>query len=635
MSRNARIELSILAAVVVLLAAPFLLPVNLWRGPIERAASNALGRDVHIAGPIHLSIYPDIGLRLSGVSVANPPGAHDPVMVSAKSVVVGAQIMPLLSGKLEVTELTLQDARIDLESGDTGAPNWSFGEEPEAGRKADAAALNRIGFAHINLRHSDVVWRDTRDGKSALFRDVSLSLDMPDTSAPTLALPLAVNGSLTYNGERLNLAGQLDNFGAVVDGRSTSAKLSVSSNIINAEFQGMISRSNLSGALKLGAHSVRSFAAWLGNPLPQGNGFGLVALEGTFASRDGVYTLSHAHLAFDSMNVNGDLTIDTRPKRLTIRGDATVDRVDVNPYLAPGASDDTVVAQRARRANPDAPLALSGLRSVDADLTLALGGLVLPHMKLDQAIVKANLTDGLLNAQMKSVTVFGGSGKASLVVDARGDEPVFHQTLEVSGVKTQPFLTELAGVKKIAGTGAVRFEISSHGNSPRDIVRHLAGKGDINVANGSVAGADLAAVAHLLETVLSGDIPTGAVGDDAQTPFRSLSADFLVENGVMHSRNMRLMNPAVEIDGRGDVDLADQQLELHFNPRPAPGMRNSGIGIPFYVKGTWEKPRFGADSGAVTKTLLKRVGTTGNVLDLLTRPGLSLKSVFGRQNSAN
>src|SRR5437764_11766477 len=105
MGRSTRIELIVLAAVIVLLATPFLLPVNVWRSPIESAASMALGREVRIRGPLHLSIYPDIGIRLSDVSVANEPGSRQPEMVVAKSVVVGAKIAPLFSGRLEVTEL--------------------------------------------------------------------------------------------------------------------------------------------------------------------------------------------------------------------------------------------------------------------------------------------------------------------------------------------------------------------------------------------------------------------------------------------------------------------------------------------------------------------------------------------------
>ena len=111
---STRIELSILAAVLMVLATPFLLPVNIWRAPIERAASSALGREVQIHGPLHLSIYPDIGLRLSDVSVANPAGSHNAEMITAGSVVVGDRIAQLFSGRLEVTELTMKAQKLDL-----------------------------------------------------------------------------------------------------------------------------------------------------------------------------------------------------------------------------------------------------------------------------------------------------------------------------------------------------------------------------------------------------------------------------------------------------------------------------------------------------------------------------------------
>ena len=107
-----------------------------------------------------------------------------------------------------------------------------------------------------------------------------------------------------------------------------------------------------------------------------------------------------------------------------------------------------------------------------------------------------------------------------------------------------------------------------------------------------------------------------------------------MQDGVLHSNDIKLANPAVEIDGTGDIDLPSQRLEFHFDPKSAPGRHNSGIGVPFYVKGPWTKPSFGPDTHAVAKTLLKRVDAT-NPVGLLTRPGLSLKSILGRQKPAN
>ncbi len=73
--------LGAVGAVAALVAVPFLLPLDTYRAPIERAASSALGREVHIRGSLGLSVYPQIGISLCDVSIANAPGARHPQMV--------------------------------------------------------------------------------------------------------------------------------------------------------------------------------------------------------------------------------------------------------------------------------------------------------------------------------------------------------------------------------------------------------------------------------------------------------------------------------------------------------------------------------------------------------------------------
>src|SRR5262249_7130920 len=192
---------------------------------------------------------------------------------------------------------------------------------PNPNSTEDGAALDRTGFQHHDDSKGSVTYFDAGSGKAAALTDVSLSLNMPEVTRPTLALPLTVNGELTYNNEKLKVDGRLDNFGNLMSAKTTGGRISIGSNVINAAFTGQFGGDgNLSGALKLGAHSVRSLAAWLGNPLPAGNGFGLMALEGQFSARDGVYELRQTHLAFDQMNLNGNIALDTNPDVLTVKG---------------------------------------------------------------------------------------------------------------------------------------------------------------------------------------------------------------------------------------------------------------------------------------------------------------------------
>ena len=276
------------------------------------------------------------------------------------------------------------------------------------------------------------------------------------------------------------------------------------SNIINADFTGSLgTEGQISGALKLGAHSVRSFAAWVRHPMPPGNGFGLIALEGQFSVRDGVYRLTHTHLAFDSMSLDATIAIDTKPELFEITGGATIDRLDINPYLAPGASNDTVKAVKTKAGDRNAPLAFGWLKAANADLKLAVGALLAPNVKLDQAIINVALHNGVLKADLSNVTAYGGSGKGSLTIDASSDTPVFRETLDVSGLKAQTFLNDFMGVDRITATGAVRLDLSSRGATEDAIIKGLNGKGSIKFTDGSVRGVDLVAVGRVAQSVPS------------------------------------------------------------------------------------------------------------------------------------
>jgi AsmA protein len=631
MKRRSIVLLSLGAAVVALAAAPFLIPLNAFKAPLESAASAATGRAVRLAGPMHLTLFPQLGLSLSDISIANAQGAREPQMVSVDDVVVGARLMPLLSGRLEVTEVVLRKPVIHLEIAKDGGANWQFGKAPENAAPAASGgnAAGALGVENLRIEDGEIAYYDARSDKNEALTNVSLAMKAAGTGA---VRPLSIDGTLTYHGEALKIAIKLNDAGAVMKGQATDANLSLTSNVLNAQFAGRIaSGSDFSGTLKLGARSLRRLATWAGAPMPDGNGFGLIALETDLSAKDGVYSLSKANIGFDSMKLNGSLSFDTNPDVLAIRGGLSIDHLDVRPYLAQGASESTVKA--AKEATPDAPLALGGLKAINADLRLTVGPLSVPDFKLEHAVIAIALRNGVLNTDLMSFSAYGGTGKGSLTVDASGDTPSFKSALDMRNIKIQPFLVELMNVKQISSTGAVRFDVASRGATQAAIVRNLNGKGDIQFADGTITGVDLGAVARVMQSVLTAQVLTGAVGDNAKTEFGQLGGTFTIQNGVLHTRDIRLTNPTVEMTGTGDVDFNTQQLEFHLEPRAKkgiPGLQLVDIGVPFYVKGPWTKPSFGPDARNLAKGIVNKLGDDAQLpADLLKNPGQTLKSLFG------
>ena len=121
-----------------------------------------------------------------------------------------------------------------------------------------------------------------------------------------------------------------------------------------------------------------------------------------------------------------------------------------------------------------------------------------------------------------------------------------------------------------------------------------------------------------------------------------MGASFVVDRGVVHTNDFALINPSVEMTGRGDVDLSAQTLEFHFVPKAVqglPGVKLVDIGVPFYVKGPWTKPSYGPDARALAKTIVEKL-ENGALLDAAEAEGFEIfvtadKNIRYQQNLAD
>ena len=112
--------------IVALLALPSLIDLNARKPEIAAMVKKATGRDLVLDGPISLSILPTPTVTLSGVKFFNVPGSKNPNMVEVKTVTVKPSLGALLTGSLEVSEVTLVEPKIVLEINAEGKPNWEF-----------------------------------------------------------------------------------------------------------------------------------------------------------------------------------------------------------------------------------------------------------------------------------------------------------------------------------------------------------------------------------------------------------------------------------------------------------------------------------------------------------------------------
>jgi AsmA protein len=258
-----------------------------------------------------------------------------------------------------------------------------------------------------------------------------------------------------------------------------------------------------------------------------------------------------------------------------------------------------------------------------------------------------SLDDGLLATELREVSLYGGMGRGTLVVDAREATPTFRQTLNVTSTRIEPFLIDLMAMDRLSGTASIALDLSSRGATVDDMVNALSGSAQFNVADGALRGIDIASVARMLQNVVNASGLGEVTGDGAATEFTDMGGTFRVQNGIAYNDDFELLNPLIRVRGNGEINLAARTMDFLLDPEPAPGgsvggMALGNLGVPFRVHGPWTDLSYTPDMRGVAEGVLGGLGglfgggqdtdntpEDGAPANPLENAGDALRSLFG------
>jgi AsmA protein len=127
----------IVVLILLVVIAPFLIPVNHFRPEIEAQASAALGRKVEV-GNLSLSLFSG-SLGADNLSIADDPKFSSAPFLTAKSLKVGVEMMPLITSKtLNVTDVVIDSPQVSLIRNAGG--DWNYSTLGASPTKAQAQA---------------------------------------------------------------------------------------------------------------------------------------------------------------------------------------------------------------------------------------------------------------------------------------------------------------------------------------------------------------------------------------------------------------------------------------------------------------------------------------------------------------
>jgi AsmA protein len=255
MNRKLRI-IAIVVVVLLLLVVivPFLIPVDKFRPTIEEKASQALGRKVQV-GDLSFSLLGG-SLSAENLSVGDDPKFGTSPFLTAKSLKVGVEIMPLIFSKtLNVTGITIENPEVNLLRNPAGQWNYSTlggasaksAQKPAASSSGAPADLSVQKFA---LNDGRITVGSTTSQKRSTYDHVDV---VASNFSATSKFPVTVTADLPSGGKfKLDgTAGPIDETDASLT--PIDAKLEVNS--LDLGSTGFVdARSGLGGILDLTAN---------------------------------------------------------------------------------------------------------------------------------------------------------------------------------------------------------------------------------------------------------------------------------------------------------------------------------------------------------------------------------------------
>jgi uncharacterized protein involved in outer membrane biogenesis len=569
--------------------AGLVLPAILWTGlyfggellkrPIERRASDALGRAVTIGGDLRIALTPfSIYLTARDVRVDNPDWAQSDNLLRAGSARLRFATFDLLIGRYAPRAIALGDGTLDLErSADGRETNWTTGR---ADSLLDLTALRQIATDHILLRYRD-----------------------PSTdSQARLALSDDGRGAVRIDGEGAIGARRFTLDGRLKSGEDRPAQLGLTMRTGDVHLSLAAAADTPLRLRKAGFDAVASggdfagLASLAGVALPAMPDYRINARIGRLG--DG-WHFSHIAGRIGGTDLAGKLTLDRRKARPVVvaqLASRTLDIADAKTMfgLTDGSDiapdDDAFTAGPSRRyLLPDAALSPEALRRFDAVVDYKADRIrgtdhASAHLSMRVALIR-----GILSVSPASVDLAGGFVSSELLVDARRTPVLTRADIRLSPTPMGRLLRGW-GVSPAGTTAMVkaRVQLSGRGATLREAIGNADGRIALILPAGQVR-TQRASASSLDMTHLSNAMFSAPMDGPAPTGLNCGLIAFTVRNGVATADPILIDTDGNILSGSGRIDLRDERLDLRL---AADGKALAWFGRPHPVTigGTFTDP---------------------------------------------
>jgi uncharacterized protein involved in outer membrane biogenesis len=517
---------------------------------LSSAVKDATGRDLNIAGPVSLKLFPSIGVKAEQVTLSNASWTSHSPMLSLKNLELEVKLFPLLLGRVEMSSIHLSGLDAHLETNKLGQSNWNLMPPVAASNSKSTfstpqASSDDSAFVAVEAIHVSDARISYQDGNGP----VKL-IEIPKLSAMAAGSKTAILLDLQYSNYKLGLKGKVGSLREmIVDWDQSPVK------------------TNLDLTLTLNGKSLDITGKINKEPkvLPQFD----IKLESK--------SFDLAPLAAAS------LTSSAGQKTAAVKS----------------------IDSQSKYFFSDDPLPFEALPKANGKIALNINQLILPNQtplkdvsgtiafkgdRIDINDLKFELGKGRAQAQISLAQISSNAPVVSIKALAKGF------TLE------QVLVSSNSNAKMSGGNAQVALNLSGRGKSLHQIVGAANGAAQMTVGNARIDSDLLNAAGDLAITIM-----------DALNPMRKQSNQTILEcavaylplsNGLINIRDsIGVQTDRLDIALSGTLNLNTEVINLKIDPRQRSGIITGiNLGSLVQLEGTLQNPKTGINKEGVVNS---------------------------------
>lgn len=534
----------------IILAAALLLPRLLDKEKVLDLAARALhkqtGMTLTVAGEVELDLLPGVGVSLEEVSL-NIPGEQQSSL-QLRSLSIGMQLLPLLTGRAEVESLSLEGLHTRIQQSEpTDAADTAeltdqqLDEFYETRRRELAAAdrdagadallaaplaLNvqqlRLTDARVELINSEGATETVIELPHMEVKGLNLAARPIDIRATivvpeTRPLEIALEGSVRIDQNRQLL--ELDRLDLTVDG-ATARELKLQT----------------SGDVNI-ARQTADLQIALASGDTQGDG-----------------KLRYA--SFESPQIDTVLRLNRLdPALLALAGPEAAG----NDSGTDGAGN-----------SGDEPLPLAAIRLIDTRAELAVEQAMFGAHSIRAMELKLRAVDGVINIEALTGELHQGQLELQGVFDGKHNRARLTTTGSLVGLDIATALAAAEADPSLSGTANLTWQLTSRGRTGNELVAAL--KGPVKLTTQQVVLKDLGIEGMLCQAVALTNQEALTASFPNSSSFQTLSIDIKLADGKASLRPLQADLPNIALKGTGEYDLLSRDFDTSFKAKLAPGL---------------------------------------------------------------